>query len=49
MDSSGNWYTEATAAVVTAPTNNGVVLKCEFTLSGVVKACDTVGDGSKAV
>lgn len=40
MDSSGNWYNEATAASVTAPTNNGVVLAVEFTLSGYVRACD---------
>lgn len=39
MDSSGNWYTEATAASLTAPTNNGVVLSVEFTLSGYVRAC----------
>jgi len=40
MDSSGNWYNEAVAANVTAPSNKGVVLAVEFTLSGYVRVCD---------
>jgi len=42
-DSSGWVYAEAKAADVTAPTNNGVVLKLEFTLSGDLKDCSVAG------
>lgn len=47
MDASGNFYLEAAAANLTAPSNNGVVLVVEFTLSGNVKDCST--EGQKAV
>jgi hypothetical protein len=43
MDSSLNFYTEATAAKVTAPSNNGVVLAVTFTLTGDVKECSADG------
>lgn len=43
MDSSGNYYLEDPVVKVTAPTNNGVVMGIEFTLSGDVKDCTEVG------
>lgn len=43
MDSSGNFYLEDPAATVKAPSNKGVVLAVEFTLSGNVKDCSTTG------
>lgn len=47
MDASGNFYTEANASSLVAPSNNGVVLVVTFTLSGNVKDCST--EGQKAV
>jgi len=42
-DASGWMYSEAKAVAVTAPSNNGVVLTLEFTLSGAVKECSADG------
>lgn len=43
MDSSLNFYTEAAAVKVTAPSNNGAVLAVTFTLNGDVKECNDAG------